>query len=207
MKAVKEYTWSLTLTKQSTISSTRMEALHSAVDNGGDVAKLFQGHAILTGMFGLDGEHNLKSELHPLFAIADLRDNFENSSGDQVWLMFVRNQGDEGFCSSRIWNSGFEDYTFRLPWLAGMTSVDVNWDASNFEMTGGASGPVVSSLAPSAATAATPAGVYVTFHLGPPIPRTSNIVGDPGATTPFVDGALHLVWQGPGTSSHHRALP
>ncbi len=181
-------------------SSPEWKALHTAVDNGGDVAKLFRGHAILTGMFGLDGEHDLKSELHPLYALAILRDNFENTPSDQAWLMFVRNQGDEGFCSSHIWNAGFQDYTFRLPWLAGMTSVDVNWDATNFELTEGASGPVVSSLAPADATPANPAGVYVTFHLGPPVPRTSNIVGDPGATTPFIDGALHLIWKGPVVS-------
>jgi hypothetical protein len=184
-------------------NSPEWKAIHSAVDNGGDVAKLFQGHAILTGMFGLDAEHDMKSELHPLYALATRRDNYENAPSDQVWLMFVRNQGDEGFCSSNIWNAGFEDYTFRLPWLAGMTSVDVNWNATNFELAGTASGPVVSSLAPAAATATSPAGVYVTFHLGPPVPRTSNIVGDPGATVPFVDGALHLTWTGPVTSITH----
>ena len=49
------------------------KALRDAVDNGGNVAQLFQGHTILTGMFGLDSEHDLKSELHPLFAMATLK--------------------------------------------------------------------------------------------------------------------------------------
>ena len=106
--------------------------------------------------------------------------------------MFVRNQGDEGYCSSQIWNSGFQDYTFRLPWRAGMTSVAVNWDKTidSFDRSSNATGPAIASIAPPSQDA----GVYVTFHLGPPVPRGSNIVGDPGATIPFVDGAVHLIW-------------
>ena len=181
-------------------TSIEWVALHEAVDNVPErAAQLFQGHTIVTGMFGLDGEHDLKSELHPLYAIATRRSNFENDPSDDAWLMFVRNQGDEGYCSSGIWYSGFQNYTFRLPWLAGMTSVSVNWAKTNaaFQLTAGATGPTVLQFPPSAATAAHPAGVYVTFHLGPPVPRTTNFGGDPGGTVPFVDGVLHLIWAGP----------
>jgi hypothetical protein len=48
-------------------------------------------------MFGLDGEHGMKAELHPLYALATRRDAFENDPKDDVWLMFIRNQGDEGY--------------------------------------------------------------------------------------------------------------
>ena len=181
-------------------TSPEWQALHQAVDsNSARAAQLFQGHTILTGMFGLDGEHDLKSELHPLYAMATRRSNFENDPSDDVWLMFVRNQGDEGYCSSGIWYSGLQDYTFHLPWLPGMTSVGVNWAKTNaaFQLTSGATGPSVYAFPPSRATAAYPAGVYVRFHLGPPVPRTTNIAGDPDATVPFVNGALHLVWSGP----------
>src|ERR1700675_4983949 len=112
--------------------------------------------------------------------------------------MFVRNRGAEGFCSSQIWNSGFEDYTFRLPWRGGMTSVEVNWDKTKFDGTNGTSGPMVRAVPPSpistemarrsttahGSTAGSgnltssggvyeplvggDAGVYVTFHLGAP---------------------------------------
>jgi hypothetical protein len=150
-------------------------------DNPALAQQLFNGHTILTGMFGLDGEHNLKAELHPLFAIATKREGFENAPGDEVWLMFVRNRGDEGFCSSQLWDSGFEDYTVRLPWRAGMDSVDVNWSKTEFEGTDGTSGPTVQALPPLPLSTQTP-GVYVTFHLGP------------SASSPFIDGALHLVW-------------
>src|SRR5205085_7440967 len=99
---------------------------------------------------------------------------------DDAWLMFVRNRGDEGFCSSQLWDAGFEDYTFRLPWLPGMTDVDVNSMKTQFEGTGGASGPDVYKILPPAAGA----GVYVRFHLGP------------SSSNPLMDGVLHLVWKG-----------
>jgi hypothetical protein len=155
--------------------------LKNAVNGDNDNLKkqLFDGHTILTGMFGMDGEHDLKAELHPLFAIATRRDNYENDPGDEVWLMFVRNLGDEGFCSSQLWDSGFEDYTFRVPWHPGAIDVDVNWNKSIFDGTEGTSGPIVRVLAPPARDPA----VYVTFHLGP-----SN-------SFPFIDGALHLEWR------------
>ena len=141
----------------------------------------------MTGMFGLDGEHNLKAEMHPLYAMATRRGKYENDPSDDVWLIFVRNRGDEGYCSSQLWDSGFEDYTFRLPWLSGMTSVDVNWSKTQFEGPEGTSGPTVAVLPPSTLTRKT-AGVYVTFHLGP------------AASSPFIDGALHLVWTGRPTT-------
>ena len=76
------------------------------------------------------------------------RRDIENTPEDEAWLIFVRNLGDEGFCSSQIWNGGFEDYTFRLPWRDGMTSVEVNWDKTKFEGTDGTSGPMVRGVPP-----------------------------------------------------------
>ena len=70
-------------------------------------------------------------ELHPVYAIAINRSNYQNSPSDDVWLMFVRNRGDEGLCSSQIWAGGFDEYTFRLPWREGMTDVEVNWDKTS----------------------------------------------------------------------------
>ena len=125
-------------TRQIVCTAAQKAAWQKAIDFAGT---LFTGHSVLTGMFGLDGEHGMKAELHPLYALALLRDNVENTQQDQAWLMFVRNQGDEGYCSSQVWDAGFEDYTVRLPWLAGMTSVDVNWSKSHFVGTDGTSGP------------------------------------------------------------------
>ena len=137
----------------------------------------------------------MKAELHPLYAMATRRDNFENGPNDEAWLMFVRNQGDEGYCSSSIWDAGFENYTFQLPWREGMTSVEVNWDKTQFHGTDGTSGPIVAKVPPPALPRpALPPGVYVTFHLGPPV-HSSSIFGTP-ASIPFINGALHLTWTG-----------
>ena len=178
-------------------SAQEWNDFHNAVDNNKTQAELlFDGHtdkggyAILTGMFGLDGEHGMKAELHPLFALAIRRDTFENSQNDEAWLMFVRNQGDEGFCSSSEWDLGLEDYTVRLPWRAGMQAVNVDWGKTNFVGTDGTSGPTVTAIAPPSLAA----GVYVSFHLGPAV-LNSDVFGTP-ASVPFLDGVLHLSWSG-----------
>jgi hypothetical protein len=178
-------------------SCTNLTQLQAAAAAAQEAVKTrFDGHTIVTGMFGLDGEHDLKSEIHPVYAMATLRDNFENDPSDEVWLMFARNQGDEGYCSSQIWGAGFEDYTVRLPWHSGMSEVDVNWDKTKFVGSDGTSGPTVAALAPVGHVIPKPspeAGVYVTFHLGPPVASTH--VFDPSASVPFIYGALHLVWR------------
>jgi hypothetical protein len=140
----------------------------------------FKGDTILTGMFGLDGEHNLKAELHPLYAMATKLDS-QTTTNEEVWLIFVRNFGDEGYCSHRNWEVPFMRYTFRLPWRAGMQSVEPIWGAndSEFEGTDGTTGPVVSFVPQGLPDA----GVYVTFTLPPPSQR------------PLIDGALHLKWK------------
>ena len=167
-------------------SDTQKATYQAIVDHA---STLFNGHTILTGMFGIDGEHDLKAELHPLYAMATLRDNFENSPDDEVWLIFVRNQGDEGYCSSSVWDAGFEIIRVKLPWRGGMTAVDVNWDKTHFEGTDGTSGPFVSATPP---TPKDLGGVSVAFHLGPPV--HSSYIFDPGASVPFLYGTLHLVW-------------
>ncbi len=176
--------------------SAEWRAVRDAVDNNAtQAANLSTGHAILTGMFGLDGEHDLKSELHPIYALALKRDWNNSDPGDEDWLMFVRNQGDEGYCSSQIWNAGFTSYTFRLPWRDGMSSVDVNWDKTDFDYEGGSYLQNIVSVAPVEAAFGKQAGVYVSFYLGTAQNRGSNIIGDPDATLPYVAGALHLIWK------------
>jgi hypothetical protein len=264
-------------------ASQEWQMAKAAVESGNkdDINKYLKGYTIMTGMFGLDGEHGLKSEIHPIYAMATREENSEIGPSDEVWLMFVRNLGDEGFCSSHIWSSGFTDYTFRLPWRDGMTSVTVDWSKSPFDASegttatptvqvvppgsglpapvaggvqqSGKTSPVVGSgivgvqkavsktapvagqsksgssgAAPTIAgvdksvlkgtpilgvnnpvgsagaldpsrTANANVGVYVTFHLGPSILPPQGISGTP-ASTPYIDGALHLVWSGPSSA-------
>ena len=113
--------WSLIRTRDRPFHNQRVDGPQRRSRQSDDAAtkKKFLGHTILTGMFGLDGEHGLKSELHPLYAMATLRDDFENSPSDEAWLIFVRNQGDEGYCSSNLWDSGFSDYRFDFPGARG----------------------------------------------------------------------------------------
>jgi hypothetical protein len=131
-------------------------------------------------MYGLDGEHDLKAELHPLFAFASQL-NSQNNPLDEVWLMFARNRGDEGFCSSHLWESGFEDYIVRLRWRAGATGVEVNWSKTHFEGTPGTSGPNFMVVPPGSQDEP---GVYAIFHLGP------------AENGPFIDGSVYLIWSG-----------
>lgn len=59
-----------------------------------------------------------------------------------------------------------------------MKAVNVDWNDTQFEGTGGTSGPTIAAIPAPLANA----GVYVTFHLG----SSSN--------APFIDGSLKLVW-------------
>ena len=81
--------------------------------------------AIVSGLFNLDCEHDCHTELHPVWALA-------LSTGDdpdaQAWAMFVRNWGNQGWCSNSYFSpySHYLDlredsakkhlYTFQLPW-------------------------------------------------------------------------------------------
>jgi hypothetical protein len=55
--------------------------------------------AVVIGLFGLDTEHNIYSELHPVYAIAI---EMNSSPDDNTWMIFARNMGDEGACSLKF---------------------------------------------------------------------------------------------------------
>jgi hypothetical protein len=141
--------------------------------------------AVVTGLFGLDCEHNCKVELHPVYAFAA---RVGDTDADETWAIFVRNVGNEGFCSRNLWEAPFTTYTFRLPWRAGMQSVQIVWGAgkSEFEGTPGTSGPDVTYVPQIGGGPRS--GVYVTFNLPPP------------SQSPLIDGVLHLSWTRPQTT-------
>jgi hypothetical protein len=59
---------------------------------------LFDGkEAIVMGLYGLDCAHDCTAELHPVYALAI---HVNDDLNDDVWAVFVRNWGDEGYCSS-----------------------------------------------------------------------------------------------------------
>ena len=110
--------------------------LHHAVDNTSDDAvnnALFTQadgslgrYAIVTGLIGLEMCHAGDTELHPAWAVA-IRVK-EDNPADEVWAMFIRRWGNEGFCSGNqhlIVDLPGNTYTFRLPWRPGATGVSV----------------------------------------------------------------------------------
>ncbi|HYL16254.1 MAG TPA: hypothetical protein VEV41_24690 [Terriglobales bacterium] len=74
--------------------------------------------AVAVGLFGLDCEHDCRSEFHPVYALAIQLD--ENPSNN-IWAIFVRNWGDEGFCSSlnHELNLADQKMSLLLPWPGG----------------------------------------------------------------------------------------
>jgi hypothetical protein len=163
-------------------STSWWSAFHSAVDNSKAAAgALVDRHqAIVTGLAGLDCEHSCHTELHPVWAMAiHLRDD----PTDDQWAIFVRNWGNEGFCSREQHDLYLDDnvYTFRLPWRPGATAVAV---ASTEFLTnnGGVWGPALQPV-PTGPLA----GANISFGLNDP------------ANQARVNGVLHLRWTG-GTS-------
>lgn len=172
--------------RKNNCSTAQIDQLKAAIASP---KALFDGTTVLTGMFGLDGEHDLKAELHPLFALATQLDAHSDPL-DEVWLMFVRNRGDEGYCSSQLWDSGLEDYIVRLRWREGATSVQVT--QRDFEGPEGTSGPNFMIVPPGSKD---DPGVYAIFHLGP------------AESKPYIDGSVHLSWIGAPSGVHLHPLP
>ena len=51
---------------------------------------------VVYGLFGLDCEHDCRSEYHPAYAVAI---QVDDTNSTDTWAIFARNWGDEGFCS------------------------------------------------------------------------------------------------------------
>jgi hypothetical protein len=150
------------------------ERFHNAVDNSDQQARqIVDGHsAIVTGLYGLDCPHGASAEVHPVWAMAILIDDNPN---DQLWAIFVRNWGDEGFCGTQDHQINLQSYTFRLPWKEPATSVAVIPNETRFLTNSSqVTGPNV-QFAPHH-------GVLVNFTLPPP------------AAHGRVNGELHLRW-------------
>jgi hypothetical protein len=158
-----------------------------AVDSGKDKAgQLVDGKfAIVTGLMGLDCEHGCQTELHPVWGLAI---HVKDDPSDDVWAIFVRNWGSEGYCSHLQHyidfppaslpppSSELSEFTLQLPWRTGATSVSVG-NGSKFCMNSAAvGGPVVASVLNQ--------GVLVKFTLPGP------------DTAPRANGELHLQWGG-----------
>lgn len=104
---------------------------HDAVDHDGQKAHLMVDRkwGIATALWGLDCEHGCISELHPVWAMAV---HVKDDATDDRWSVFVRNWGNQGFCSFHKYTVKYPKvgnayvYKMRIPWRPGATSV--SWD-------------------------------------------------------------------------------
>jgi hypothetical protein len=104
-------------------STSWWHQFHDAVDNDNNRAhSMVDGRrAIVTGLIGLDSYECSFTEIHPVWSIAievqppHLRPGADASSR---WAIFVRNWGNEGWCSYIDWRVHYNNnaYTFILPY-------------------------------------------------------------------------------------------
>jgi hypothetical protein len=142
---------------------------------------LFAGrHAIVTGLLGLDVQHDGHSELHPIYAMA-LRTTESPTLGPNpnrdCWAMFARNWGNEGFCSNHDHpQPDLKHITFHLPQPTGATAVrEISRDFKT-------SNPTIAFVSEVGRVAD---GAEITLFLGLPSERT------------FVNGEVCLNWAVP----------
>jgi hypothetical protein len=69
---------------------------HQAVDSGKAETMVQRNYAIIIGLVGIDTEHENHSELHPVYAMAI---HIKSEVNEDVWAIFARNSGNEGYCS------------------------------------------------------------------------------------------------------------
>lgn len=69
--------------------------------------------AVITGLLGLDAVHNAQAEIHPAFAVA-IQTQAALPGTDNVWQVFVRNEGNEGECAQEQHFLDLPDEVFRL---------------------------------------------------------------------------------------------
>lgn len=150
----------------------------SLLGNVSQVANLVRDRqAIVTGLFGLDCAHECHPEVHPVYALAIDLGRIGSSApiNSDTWALMVRNWGNEGWCSNADWQWPVEQYTIRIPWKQGTTSVSIAstdlWTQKNAPVSTGS-------------YVADQDGVYITFNL--PTPDRH----------PLAFGTVSLQWSG-----------
>lgn len=91
--------------------------------------------AVVTGLLGLDGEHDFHTELHPVVALAADVSHEQHDPDEHAWLVFIRNMGGEGECSEGQlpWVSrDTTRYVLEIPWKRSADAVVVEIDKSRF---------------------------------------------------------------------------
>jgi hypothetical protein len=130
-------------------------------------------HTVAVGLFGLDCEHDCRSELHPIYALAV---EISEDPTDNIWALFVRNWGTGGFCSSLNHEIQLPNNALKilLPRKSDGT-VEVDSQKTEFAGTGTIQFPDVAQIRGE--------GTVLTFHLP-----------DPGQRS-VAEMLLHLKWR------------
>jgi hypothetical protein len=154
-------------------------SFHDAVDRDDASARaMIDGKfAIVVGLAGLDCEHGCATELHPVYALAI---HVNDNPLDDTWAMFVRNWGNEGYCSQYQHLLDTNRIAFLIP-RASATEVRVNAASTFLTNNNQAAGPFVSFVSGQ--------GAIVEFRLP-----------DPGQQA-RINGELHLQWTIPPGAS------
>jgi hypothetical protein len=108
---------------------------HNAVDVGDNEAKAHMDNdaGIIVGLLNIDGQHDNPCELHPVYAMFLQQQvvNFDNifpvaaTNNNLVYHFFVRNWGDEGFCSSGQEYLFYDYVKIKIPGAGKMTAATV----------------------------------------------------------------------------------
>jgi len=148
---------------------------HNEVDVSDNEAKAHMDNdsAIVIGLLNIDGQHDDPCELHPVYAMFLQQQvvNFDNifpvpaTKNNLVYHFFVRNWGDEGFCSSGQEYLYYDYIKIKIPGAGKMTAATVYKPGdSKFNQMGWG----IEYL---------PDGALLTFHLNSPADK-SWFVGD-----------------------------
>ena len=153
--------------------------------------------AIVTGLMGIDWVHTPAMESHPVYALA-----IESAPGD--WGFFVRDNGNEGFCSSYDHPVFFAGgtYTFKFNWQPGATGVQFSIGVHDGVSSSFVSNTLLSNGFPGAGIPHIDIvrndGVYVTFSF----PNQALL----SLLKPFYDGEIKLHWIGGRPSPAPRSV-
>jgi hypothetical protein len=146
------------------------ESGHPVYDGDVRAAAMINGsRVILIGELGMDTSHRAKTEIHPVYAM--FVQVPETDSKRSSWAFFVRNWGDEGFCSDgdQPFETEGNQIKVHIPNVAGELSENLHGGAQNADDDELA--PLQASMQPSGD------GVLLTFTLLRPA-KQSWIVGD-----------------------------
>ena len=128
--------------------------------------------SIATGLYGLDCEHDCLAELHPLYVLAV---HVKSDPADDVWAIFVRRSGDEGYCSTGQMHN-WSTHTVSLV-LPGSGQATISGGTEFYrERLSRSPKRMAPTLYPQAG------GALVTFDFGT------------GPTSDIFDGELHIKW-------------